>query len=72
LVKCAELTAGHRRLLLLSCHTPGFGPERLRAMLGEALGDDPPGAIEAGPLEIRTPDGRTMPCGSVVRWHCSG
>ncbi len=72
LARCAELTAAERRLLVLSCHTPGFGPERLEAMLDEALGHDPAGVIEAGPLEVHTADGRPMPCGTVVRWSCSG
>ncbi len=72
LAQCAQLLSAQRRLLLLTCHTPGFGPERLKAMLAEVLGSDPPGAIEAGPLQISTADGRQMPCGSLVRWSYGG
>lgn len=71
LAGCAELLAGQRRLLVLSCHTPGFGPERLKTMAAAALGNHPPGTVEAEPLRISTADGRQMPCGAVVRWSWS-
>jgi len=67
LERCAELLAERARLLVLSCHTPRYGPARLKALVAEALGTQA-GQIEAGPLEIRTRDGRAMPCGQVVRW----
>jgi 23S rRNA (cytosine1962-C5)-methyltransferase len=66
---CAELTAGRRRFVLLTCHTPDYGPERLKDMMAEAFGDTDPGALSAGSLAISTPDGREMPSGVFVRWQ---
>jgi len=66
---CGQLTAGRRRFMLLTCHTPGFGPARLRQMMVEALGESDPGEVSAGPLAIRSADGRELPSGTVVRWQ---
>lgn len=49
LAACAELTGGRPRFVLLTCHTPGFGPERLAEMTREAFGDDAFGSVDAGP-----------------------
>jgi len=68
---CAELTAGRRRFVVLTCHTPDYGPERLRDMMAEAFGDTDPGTLRAGPLAIPTPDGREMSSGVFVRWEAA-
>ncbi len=65
---CAQLTASEREFILLTCHTPGFGPMRLQAMLQEALGPDLGGHTTAETLLLRTADGRTLPCGTMARW----
>jgi 23S rRNA (cytosine1962-C5)-methyltransferase len=73
---CAELTAGRRQFVVLTCHTPGFSPARLRDMLGEALAvAAPPPGRAAGPgtvtarqLTLRAASGRELPGGVVVRW----
>jgi len=64
---CAELTAGRRRFLLLTCHTPGFDPARLKTMVAEALGDSDCGLFTAGQLTLRSVAGRELPGGVVVR-----
>jgi 23S rRNA (cytosine1962-C5)-methyltransferase len=64
---CARLTAGHRQFLLLTSHTPGFGPGRLQSLLDEALADDA-GATTAGCMVLRDASGRELPSGVVVRW----
>jgi len=66
---CAELTAGRRRFALLTCHTPDYGPERLKRMMAEAFGESDPATLSAGALTIPTPDGREMPSGVLVRWQ---
>jgi len=66
---CAELTAGRRRFVLLTCHTPDYGPERLERIMAEAFGDTDPGTIRAGALTLPAPDGREMPSGVFVRWQ---
>ncbi len=69
LAGCARLTAGRRRFLLLSSHTPGLGPARFEQMVEEALGDALPGRTWAGELTIRAVDGRNLPSGVAVRWE---
>ena len=68
---CGQLTAGRRRFMLLTCHTPGFDPERLGRMMTEALGDAGQGTCDATELTIRAATGREMPGGVAVRWACS-
>ena len=56
LAMCAQLTAGRRRFILLTVHTPGYTPARLRRMLAEALGGSEPRTDRRGPAGPR--DGR--------------
>jgi 23S rRNA (cytosine1962-C5)-methyltransferase len=65
---CAELTAGPCRLVLLTCHTPGYESERLADMLRETMPDTKSGAIVAKTMTLRSVAGRELPSGSVVRW----
>lgn len=67
---CARLTSGRRRYILLTCHTPGYGPERLEELLAEACGDGS-GNLSAGPLSIRSADGREMPSGVFALWSAT-
>jgi 23S rRNA (cytosine1962-C5)-methyltransferase len=50
--------------VLLSCHTPGYGPCELVEMLGKSL----PRPARAAALELTAADGRRMPSGSVAVW----
>lgn len=50
--------------VLLSCHTPGYGPWDLVAALEAALGSSTRGA----PLELIAADGRRLPSGSGAVW----
>jgi 23S rRNA (cytosine1962-C5)-methyltransferase len=68
LTLCGELTAGRRQFMLLTCHTPGFDPERLLQMMTDALGNDA-GMVAARGLTIRSADGRQLPSGVVARWE---
>jgi 23S rRNA (cytosine1962-C5)-methyltransferase len=66
LAVCAELTAPRPRFVLLTCHTPGFSPARLRELLVDAFGlqqDE----IAAAPLVLSTPAGRELPSGTMAR-----
>lgn len=65
---CGELTADRRRFVLLTCHTPGLDPQRLKTITAEALGDTDPGPLTAGHLTLRSATGRDLPSGVVVRW----
>jgi 23S rRNA (cytosine1962-C5)-methyltransferase len=67
---CGQLTAGQRRFMLLTCHTPEFEPARLARMMADALdaAADPADrvAIDARPLTIRAATGRELPSGVAV------
>lgn len=65
---CGQLTAARRRFVLLTCHTPEFGPERLTGLLDQALGQGTPAALTAEELTIPATTGRMLPSGVVVRW----
>jgi 23S rRNA (cytosine1962-C5)-methyltransferase len=66
---CGQLTAGRRRFMLLTCHSPGFDPARLEAMMAEALGETGEGTVTARQLTIRSAAGRELPSGVVACWE---
>ena len=68
LKRCAELTADRLALLLLTCHTPGYGPAELKQYVTAAFPDVLPNTLETGELSILTADRRELPCGGYVRW----
>jgi 23S rRNA (cytosine1962-C5)-methyltransferase len=63
---CGELTAGRRRFLLITCHTPKFGPARLERLVAGTFGA---GRIAAEHLILKSSTGRELPSGVVVRWE---
>lgn len=65
LALCGRLTAGRRRFLLLTCHTPQFGPKRLRELVSDAM---PGGRVAVLPLTLPAADNRQLPSGIAVRW----
>lgn len=65
---CGELTAERRAFMLLSCHTPGYGPAELEACLAEAVFGHCRSGAKARPLAITSEDGRKLPSGVVARW----
>ena len=65
---CAELTDGQRAFVLLTCHTPGFDPPEVEAILADAVFGTCQAGATAQPLSIRCEDGRTLPAGVVARW----
>jgi 23S rRNA (cytosine1962-C5)-methyltransferase len=69
LARCAELMSPSPRFLLLTCHTPGFTPARLRKMVCDILGEPAGAQVAAEPLVLRDSAGRELPCGTVVRWQ---
>ena len=61
---CAALTSASRAFVLLTTHTPGFGPDRLRERLEGSLGEP----CEAGPLELVARSGARLSLGAFARW----
>jgi len=68
---CAQLTAENRRLIVLTCHTPGYGADRLAEMLSAAMAEGPSGKVESESLALAAADGRTLPCGAMAVWRTS-
>ena len=52
--------------VLLTAHTPTYGPDRLTELLASTLGRRP-AAMEAGELELSTEDGRHLELGAFAR-----
>jgi 23S rRNA (cytosine1962-C5)-methyltransferase len=70
LARCAELTGTGPRLVLLTCHTPGYAPGRLRELLASAFPSElsTHADIHAKDLVLQTSTGRSLACGAVARW----
>ena len=64
---CAELTGGPDGFVLLTAHTPGFGPERLAGELARAIGV-PPAAVERDTLRLTAANGSTLELGASACW----
>jgi 23S rRNA (cytosine1962-C5)-methyltransferase len=64
LADCAHLLMPERGCLLLTCHTPGYGPGDLRELLG---GSSRQTDIEAAPLLLATSSGRSLISGAMAR-----
>lgn len=71
---CATLTDGRRAFLLVTTHTPGFGPDRLERELAAAIRPDELvlGQLESGPLELVAVSGVRLPLGAFARWIARG
>ncbi|MBN2296915.1 MAG: class I SAM-dependent methyltransferase, partial [Pirellulales bacterium] len=75
---CGRLTAGSRAFMLLTCHTPGYGQNELRAMVEEAFekSDGENGSwhlsgqshFSGENLAIASATGRRLPSGVSLRW----
>ncbi|MCA9214149.1 MAG: class I SAM-dependent methyltransferase, partial [Planctomycetales bacterium] len=65
---CASLTSRSRAFLLLTCHSPGFGPAELSACLEDTFFGHCQTGAQAKRLFIRCDDGRKLDAGAVARW----
>jgi 23S rRNA (cytosine1962-C5)-methyltransferase len=65
---CVALLAPGPAFLVLSVHTPKFGPDRLADQLRLAVGPDGGGSLEVDDLRIEAVDGRRVTLGAVARW----
>lgn len=63
LADCVRLCSCDPGGLLLTCHTPGFGPRELHELLVRTGRRD----AESGPLVLETRDGRTLTSGAMAR-----
>lgn len=65
---CVAILADGPAFVVLSAHTPSFGPERLGAALDDALGESHGGTVEVDELAIPATSGRRLDLGAVARW----
>ena len=63
----AELVDAPKGFVLLTAHTPPFGPERLADELAASFGM-PRGEIDRGPLQVTALTGATLQLGAFARW----
>lgn len=68
LAQCAELTSEQRAFILLTCHSPGYGPAELQASLADAIFGSCQSGATAKQLCLETQDGRRLHSGVVARW----
>ncbi|MCA9121578.1 MAG: class I SAM-dependent methyltransferase [Planctomycetaceae bacterium] len=68
LTTCAQLTQGHRAFMLLTCHSPGFDPPEVEAILADAVFGSCQAGATAKALTVSCIDGRKLPSGVVARW----
>ncbi|PQO34553.1 hypothetical protein DTL21_13640 [Bremerella cremea] len=64
-----QLLSDDPKLILLTCHSPGFEADTLRALIGEYFPSIRRQAIEAGPLTITDKKGRQLPSGYFARYE---
>lgn len=63
---CVEVTQPAARLVLITCHSPGYETQRLRDLVSHYFGDA--SRLSAGDLWLRTEDGRKLHCGNFARY----
>jgi 23S rRNA (cytosine1962-C5)-methyltransferase len=68
LLACGQLTAPRRAFVLMTCHTPGYGPAELSACMSDALFGGGKTSVVARPLYLSTVDGRRLSAGVMARW----
>ena len=68
LESCAVLTRQEGQFMLLTCHSPGYGPAEVAAHLGNAMFGDCRIVVDGKRLTLPCQDGRRLPSGAVARW----
>jgi 23S rRNA (cytosine1962-C5)-methyltransferase len=65
--RCADLVDDSDGFVLLTAHTPAFGPDLLAEVLADGLGTTATG-IERGPLVLTATTGARLDLGAFARW----
>ncbi len=71
LESASEMLTQPPELLMLTCHSPGFACAALQHLLAQLVPPDRRNQTEAGPLEMGTTGGWTLPCGWFARWSAT-
>lgn len=65
---CKRLLSDNPEFMLLTCHSPGYGPAELQATFCDAIFGTCSTQVTAMPLSISTKDSRKLNAGNLVRW----
>jgi 23S rRNA (cytosine1962-C5)-methyltransferase len=65
---CAEIVENSPAMLLLTCHTAGYGCAELEALVSEAFFGACQQGVVSKTLFLTATDGRRLPCGVCARW----
>jgi 23S rRNA (cytosine1962-C5)-methyltransferase len=65
---CQQLLSPRCGFVLITCHSPGFGPAELEALLADTLFGHCQSGARARRLHLETNDRRRLPSGIVARW----
>ncbi len=65
---CHQLLSDQRAFVLLTCHSPGYGPAELEALLADTFFGHCQSGARARRLVIETSDRRRLPSGVAARW----
>lgn len=65
---CRELTQHYRGLMLLTCHSEGYGPAELEACFSDAVFGSCSAGARATDMNLQTAQGRKLHAGVCVRW----
>ena len=68
LTNAALLTGNAPKMVIISCHTPGYDAQRLSRELSQAW-RLPDRQVESGTLTLSNATGRSLPCGEFARWQ---
>jgi 23S rRNA (cytosine1962-C5)-methyltransferase len=63
-----KLTEGRRQFILLTCHSPGFGPAELQACLSDTIFGSCQAGGSSAKMQIATSAGRKLSAGAAARW----
>jgi 23S rRNA (cytosine1962-C5)-methyltransferase len=68
LTGCRQLVRDRESFGLLTCHSPGWGPDELRRLLRRSRLISGSSEVQAGELHLTCSDGRRLSAGTFVRW----
>jgi 23S rRNA (cytosine1962-C5)-methyltransferase len=68
---CCQILSPARRLLLVSCHTPGWEAAELQSMVSEILLGSCSTSVRADAMTLRDAKQRPFPCGHYAYWQAS-
>ena len=68
LTDCRRLLTDDPAFVLLTCHSPGYGPAEVGACLQDSIFGRCTSQVEARSLNLRTAAGRRLSAGALARW----